>query len=235
MGFWGSLAKIGINIAGGIAAPFTGGLSMVAAGAATGLWNAHDAAKKTAGGASGSTADGSPEDLLKTQGSEMFGTAMPAYKQALGTYGKLASGDKDTLSAFTGTGVNELNRSASNQIQRAKSTMSRGGATSKVLAEAPGQLEHEALSLRSGARSNALDKLGSLSLPGAQAGNQAIAQSGNLGLQKRAQNIGIGEDIGQGVGAILDKTGVWDKLGGKFGQIFGGGGGSGDTVGFTGP
>lgn len=232
MGFWGTLGKLGLNIGGAVAAPFTGGWSSIAAGAATAAWNAKDkanAAKKAGSTTPSSSVDDSSK-LLTEQGSKMFGASEPAFESALGTYGKLASGDKDTLASFTGTGINDLNRSYSNDIKRVKSTMARGGAEAQKLAEAPGELERDALALRSNARSNALEKQGSLSLAGAQAGNQAIGQAGNLklgqgrlDLERRGQNIGIANDIGQGVGSVLDKTGVWDKLGGVFGKMFGGG------------
>jgi hypothetical protein len=230
MGFWGTLGKLGLNIGGAVAAPFTGGMSLIGTGALTSMLGSGK--KKTATGATTTTPETDPTKLLTEQGSKMFGASEPAFEQALGTYGKLAGGDKGMLASFTGTGLDDLNRAYSSQVERASSTMNRGGAQSKILAEAPGALERDALALRSNTRSGALDKLGSLGLAGAQAGNQAIGVGGNLklgqgrlDLERRGQNIGIAEDIGQGVGSILDKTGVWDKLGGAFGKMFGGGGG----------
>lgn len=227
MGFWGKLGKA-FSIAGPIAASFIPGGALASTGMKIlkgGLTAGGLAAGAGLVGAKVAK-DLSTEDenskLLREQGSKLFGQANPAFGQALDTYGKLASGDKGTLASFTGTGVNELNQAASNQIERAKSTMNRGGAQSKVLAEAPGQLEHAALALRSNARGTALDRLGTLGLSGSQAGNQAIAIGGQLGLQRRGQNIGIAKDIGEGVGTILDKTGVWGKLGKTMGDIFGG-------------
>ncbi len=223
MGFWGTLGKLGMGFA-------TGGVVGLGTAALGSVLN-----KKKSGSSTttpGSSVDDSSK-LLTEQGSKMFGASEPAFEQALGQYGKLASGDKDSLAAFTGTGVNELNRTLSRQTSKAGDILNRGGALAKVQAEAPGQLESQALGLRLGARTNALDKLGSLGLAGSQAGNQAVGQAGNLklgqgqlDLQRRGQNIGIANDIGQGVGAVLDKTGVWDKLGKSFGNMFGGGGGN---------
>lgn len=247
MGFWGKLGKV-FSVAGPIAASLIPGGAALSTGMK--ILKGGLAAGGLAAGAgivgSKVAKDLSAEDpnskLLREQGTKMFGQSNPAFESALGTYGKLASGDKDTLSAFTGTGVNDLNRSYTNQIKRAGSTMNRGGAQSKVLAEAPGSLEHEALGLRSDARKFGIDRQGSLGLAGSQAGNQAIGQAGSLGLARRGQNIGIAKDIGEGVGTILDKTGVWNKLGKTMGGIFGGGGGGSsglpefsDTLGTGGP
>jgi hypothetical protein len=227
MGFWGKLGKA-FSIAGPIAASFIPGGALASTGAKV-LKGALTAGGLAAGGIMAGKAvakDLSSQDenskLLQAQGTRMFGAGEPAYEQALGTYGKLASGDKGTLASFTGTEASDLNQRLSNQIQRAKSTQSRGGATSKVLAEAPGELERSALALRTGARGAALDRLGTLGLGGAQAGNQAVGVAGQLGLARRGQNIGIAKDIGEGVGTILDKTGVWGKLGQSMGNIFGG-------------
>jgi len=221
MGFWGTLGKLGSFAAGFIPGGSTvanvikGGLAV--GGAVGGGILAGKAVAKDLSQADDNT------KLLKEQSAKMFGQANPAFGQALDTYGKLAGGDKGTLASFTGTEANDLNRATSNQIQRAKSTMNRGGAQSKVLSEAPGELERSALALRSNARSGALDKLGSLGLAGSQASNQALGQASGLELQRRGQNIGVAKDIGEGVGTILDKTGAWGKLGQTMGNIFGGG------------
>ena len=239
MGFWGKLGKA-FSVIGPIAAsaiPGGAGASLgikllkgglAAGGLAAGGILAGKAVAKDLSQADDNT------KLLKTQSAKLFGQANPAFEQALGTYGKLAGGDKGTLASFTGTEANDLNRSASNQIQRAKSTMNRGGAQSKVLSEAPGELERSALALRSNARSGALDKLGSLGLAGSVESNRALSAASNLELDRRRQNIGVAKDIGEGVGTILDKTGIWGKLGQTMGGIFGGGAGgtgSGGTFG----
>lgn len=229
MGFWGKLGKA-FSIAGPIAANFIvpgsgaalstgmkvlkGGLALGGLAAGAGIVGSK-VAKELSG-------EDPNAKLLREQGTRMFGASTPAFEQALGTYGKLASGDKATLASFTGTEANELNRAASNQIARAKATMNRGGAQSKVLAEAPGELERGALALRSDARGKALDKLGSLGLAGSEVGSRSIGIAGDLGLARRRQNIGIAEGLGEGVGTILDKTGVWGKLGQTMGNILGG-------------
>jgi len=225
MGFWGKLGKA-FAIAGPIAASFIPGGGAVAAAVKGGL----KLGGLAAGGALAGKAIGKDlkqEDentkLLTEQGAKMFGQANPAFEQALGTYGKILGGDRKELAAFTGTETNDLNRAASNQIKRAKSTMNRGGAQSKVLSEAPGELERSALSLRSGVRGQALDRLGTLGLAGSEVGSSILGRGEGLELQRRGQNLGVAGDIGEGVGTILDKTGVWGKLGTTMGNIFGGG------------
>jgi hypothetical protein len=227
MGFWGKLGKA-FSVLGPIAASFVPGGAAVSTGLKLlkgGLTVGGLAAGGIAAG-KGIAKDLKQEDentkQLSEQGTKLFGQANPAFAQALDTQGKLAAGDKGTLASFTGTGVDDLNRAESNQIKRAKSTMSRGGAQAKVLAEAPGELERSALALRSNVRSTALDKLGTLGLAGSQAGNEALGGAERLELTRRGQNIGIGKDIGEGVGTILDKAGVWGKLGKTMGGIFGG-------------
>lgn len=182
------------------------------------------------------TGEGKREKELGQMSQDIYGAGAPGYKQAMDQYSKLAGGDKASLAAFTGTEVSDMNRMLQNQVNKVSRGAARGGGASRIIAEAPGELERGALGARLGAREFGLSNLGTLGLKGAQTGLQGEEAVAGLEARRRAQNAQMLASLGSSIGSMFLPGGIALK---GLGKVFGGGGlaqptsgevGSGDLI-----
>lgn len=186
---------------------------------------------------------------------ELLGGAQDDLNQSRDFFGKLASGDVQARTEFLAPEVADIKLKNRQALEGLTRFGQRGGERARAITQNRTGEASQIGGLVSGARARGSQELAKLAGIGGQiglgAGNQAInagqvaggqmltgrgqdiqreGEQGRIDVARRGQNIGIANDIGQGVGNFLQSSGLGDKIKGFFGGGNKNGGATGGTT-----
>ena len=161
---------------------------------------------------------------------------LAGYDPVMDYWRRLLSGDRGTALEALGPQISALDEMYKGATKTTSELTPRGGGRSAIMAELPYRHMSDVWNLLSGSRGQAAQQLGTVSGDLARTGTQLYggaisglggaasnaAQMQQLQQWQSAQRFQQMSDIARGIFEITKGTGLWDKIKGVWGKVFGG-------------